>query len=137
LTQRAGPASAGTTPAKSAGVPSRSTTPPNARSAVPVAISSQDCQHRRDVLMISHEQADTADDHRGRRWPWQLPGPISLAEPSVTIATFPACDPVPLCFCIRLFLLVVFRFRVLPARVAGSALKLRCQGPMLLMARQC
>jgi hypothetical protein len=51
--------------------------------------------------------------------------------------TFPACDPLPLCFCIRLFLLAVFRFRVLPARVAGSARKLRCQGPMLLMARQC
>jgi hypothetical protein len=89
------------------------------------------------VLIISHELADTADDHRGRRWPWQLLGPTSLAVPSVTIATFPDCDPLPLCFCIRLFLLAVFRFRVLPTRVAGSARKLRCQGPMLLMARQC
>jgi hypothetical protein len=59
------PASADTTSAKSAGVPSCSTTPPNAPSVVPVAISSQDCQHRRDVLMISHELADMADDHRG------------------------------------------------------------------------
>jgi hypothetical protein len=118
-------------------VPSRSTTPPDVPSAVPVAISSQDCQHRRDVLMISHELADTADDHRGRRWPWQLLGPTSLAVPSVTIATFPDCDPLSLCFYIRLFLLAVFRFRVLPTRVAGSARKLRCQGPMLLMARQC